>query len=238
MRSTTRWRRSILPALGLVLAACTTTVDGTATRTTPSSGPSRSNPSLSPAPTVSGDPAKWRAFVRTAALTTHDLTPGWTSRKAPEGPFEKACPSLHAVADTRTGDVAYHRVRFTLGTTTTSLDEVIAVTGSAAQVFADFASTASRCAHYRSTASNGDVVRYTVRPVQVGTLGAQAAAIDVEGVARDASGDFHVGSTIVVFRSGPVLVQVNSESIPPPPVALATTVAAIAARRLAEHKMP
>jgi len=152
--------------------------------------------------------------------------------------LQKDCPSVHAVADSRADDLAYRRVSFAMRGTLTTLDEVIAVSSRAREILESFVSTATKCSHYESTASTGDVIFYTVTIVKASPLGDQVAALQVNGVTQEATGPIHVGSTIVVFRKGPVLVQVNTASIPPPPTQLATTVSIIAARRLLAHPMP
>jgi len=234
-----RLRLIAVSGLFAVLTACSSPASGTPqhSRTGPPRTYSPAQPSATS--TLHGSPAEWQDYADAAVITTADLTNGFKSAPAIEGRNQTQCPSLHAVADSRTSDVAYKRVSFSLKGTYQTVDEVITISPNARSTYDDFASTSRKCAKFQSTAANGDIIKYTVVSDQAPTLGDQASAVWVTGTTHEATaGRITVGSGVIVVRKGPVLMQISTLGIPPPSRQFAGLVAEIAARKLAKQHMP
>lgn len=228
-------------AAAVALAACSSVSPTPTTPRTPtfptgssltSTAPSN-NTQSSPAPAAGRSVASWRRLVDSAVLTRSDLTSNFTPISPKEGGNQTECPSLHAAADSRSRDIAYRRVSFEMSADGPFLDEVIAVNPDATKILAQFATSNRACSHFTSTDANGNVIAYTVTAQTAGKLGDRAAAVWVDGTTTNANGTVHVGSGVVVFQKGAVLVQVSTAGVPPPPRNLATVVAKLAARKLA-----
>lgn len=231
-------RTLVIGGLVAVLTACSSSTSG---RPHPSEqGRPRTNSPAppSPTPTLHGSPADWQHYVDAAMITTEDLSTGFKSAPATDDGSQTQCPSLRVVADSRTSDVAYRRVRFALKGTGVTVDEIIAVSPNARSIYTDFAATSRRCARFQSTSSAGDVIKYAVVSDQTPVLGDQTAAVWVTGTAHNSTGTINVGGGFVVARAGPVLMQIITVGIPPPSRDLAGVVAKIAARKLAGQDMP
>lgn len=236
-------------AIAVVLTACSSgSGPGTSTTnpssstapssTTPSSissSPAGSSGSVTTPPTgtLSGrSAAAWRRLVDAAALTTSDLTPGFRSTAPTEPDGQTECPSLDAVSASRTHDVAYRRVSFELSANGPFVDEVIAVNPDPGSVVDQFATTATACARFQSTASNGDVISYQASAQTVTAVGDRTVAVWVDGRTKNATGTYHAGEGVFVFERGAVVVQVSSAGVPPPLRELSPTIAALAYRKL------
>jgi hypothetical protein len=224
--------------IAVLVAACTSNTAGSPQSSGPPLKATSPPASSSTSTSLHGSSAQWRRYIDKALIRTTDLTSGFVSTAPTEGGGQTECPSLHAVAHSRTSDVAYKRASFSLKGTYIGIDEVIAVTPAAQSVYDEFGRTTDLCRRFRSTAANGDVISYVVTADPAPALGDQAFAVWAVGTTRESSGTITVGSGVIVVRKGPVLVQVSTLGIPPPSRQLAGVVATIALRKLAKQRMP